>query len=88
MMINEAILFINLRTFLSKNELELLNERIIFHGIKALMLENQHTEIYSEFESKIVVDQHFVEYRSTYQSGSSSSTQGGFCSNGFGAVTF
>lgn len=88
MMIDEAILFINLRTFLSKNELELLNERIIFHGIKTLMLENQYAETYSEFESKIVVDQHFIEYRSTYQPESSSSMQGRFCSNGFGTVTF
>lgn len=88
MMIDEAVLFINLRTFLSKKELELLNERIIFHGIKTLMLENQHAEIYSEFESKIVVDQHFIEYRSTYRPESSSSTQGRFCSNGFGAVAF
>lgn len=88
MVISEAILFINLRTFLSKNDLEMLNERIIFHGLKVLMLENQHVEIYSEFESKTVVDQHFVEYRSTYRSGSPSSAQGRFCSNGFGAVTF
>ena len=88
MMVNAAILFINLRTFLTKNELELLNERIIFHGIKTLMLENQHAEIYSEFESKIVVDQHFIEYSSTYRPESSSSTQGRFCSNGFGAVAF
>lgn len=88
MMVNEAILFINLRTFLTKNELELLNERIIFHGIKTLMLENQHAEIYSEFESKIVVDQHFIEYSSNYRPESSSSTQGRFCSNGFGAVAF
>lgn len=88
MKINEAILFINLRTFLSKNDLEMLNERIIFHGIKVLMLENQHAEVYSEFESKMMVDQHFIEYRSTYRSESPSSTQGRFCSNGFGAVTF
>lgn len=88
MMISEAILFINLRTFLSKNDLEMLNERIIFHGLKVLMLENQQAEIYSEFESKMVVDQHFIEYRSTYRSGNPSSTQGGFCSNGFGAVAF
>lgn len=83
-----TLVFVNLRTFLSKNEIEELNRSIIFHRIKVLMLENTDSSIYDEFDSKRVVDQHFIEFDSSYQSECTSSSQGRICSNGFGAVAF
>lgn len=88
MAIDEVLLFVNLKTFLSKNDLEQFFDRVIFHGIRVLLLENQHSQIYNELESKTVVDQHFIEYNVTFQSACPPSTQGRFCSNGFGAVTY
>lgn len=86
--IDETILFVNIRTFLSKRDAIELNERVFFHGMKVLMLENRDLAIYDDIERKVVVDQHFVEYVISHQPECPSSSQGRFCSNGFGAVTF
>lgn len=88
MTIDKAILFINLKTFLTKNELIMLQERLIFHGISALLLENYDSPFYLDCEKKYIVDQDFVEYVFENQSDCASSAQGGICSIGFGAVTF
>ncbi len=85
---NRALLFVNLKTFLSKKDLNELYSRILFHGIPVLLLENQESEIYEEFEQKIIVDQHFVEYIIEKTSEGPSPVQRRICSNGFGAVTF
>lgn len=66
MAIDEAILFVNLKTFLSKNDLEVLCGHIVFHRLKVLMLENLHTGVHCGVESEIVVDQHFLEYEIAY----------------------
>lgn len=70
--VDEVILFINLKTFLTKNELVQLYERAFFLGIRILLLENRDAEIYSDYEKKIVVDQHFIEYEMSCQSDCSS----------------
>ena len=88
MAIDEVLLFINLKTFLTKKELQQFIERAFFREIKVLLLENQHAIIYDDLESKTTVDQHFIEYSSIYQSDCSPSSQGRICFNGFGAVTF
>lgn len=88
MSIDKVILFINLKTFLTKNELMMLQERLIFHGISAFLLENYDSPFYLDCEKKYIVDQDFVEYVFENKSECTSSTQGGICSIGFGAVTF
>lgn len=88
MAIAETLLFVNLKTFLTKNELSSVYERLFFHGIRALLLENHESEYYNELERKTVVDQHFIEYEIIGWSEGPSSAQGGICSNGFGAVAF
>lgn len=88
MAIDEVLLFVNLKTFLTKNDLKLFFDRIFFHGLRVLLLENQYSQVYNEFERKIVVDQHFIEYNAVSRSACSPSTQGRICSNGFGAVAF
>lgn len=86
--VNETFLFVNLKTFLSRNELKQLFRTLIFHGIRAIMLENREVGIYSEFEQKTVVDRDFIEYQVSGWSDDPSLSQGRICSNGFGAVTF
>lgn len=88
MAIVETLLFVNLKTFLTEKELSSVYERLFFHGIRALLLENHESKHYNELERKTVVDQHFVEYEIIGWSESPSSTQGGICPNGFGAVAF
>lgn len=85
---NRTLLFVNLKTFLSRKDLSELYSRVLFHGIPTLLIENQKSEVYDDFEQKIVIDQHFVEYVIEKSSECPSSTQRRICSNGFGAVTF
>lgn len=88
MSIDKVFVFINLKTFLTKSELIELQERLFFHKIGALLLENQYSPAYKECEQEYVVDRDFVEYVFNNKSDCTSSTQRGICSNGFGAVTF
>ncbi len=88
MEIDKAIVFINLKTFLTKNDLERLHDRLFFHRMRALLLENHDAPFYEDVESKYVVDQDFVEYVFDGKSEFPSSSQGRICSNGFGAVSF
>ncbi len=88
MQIEEVLLFVNLKAFLTQNEFEEFAERLFFHRIPSLILETIDFPIYSCHEEKIVIDQHFIEYVVTSQIDRPSSTQGRICSNGFGAVTF
>lgn len=84
--VNEALLFMNLKTFLTENEQKELFRHVVFHRIKTLLLENHDAIIYSEYERKMVVDRDFIEYATTGWSVSPSLSQEGFCPNGFGAV--
>ena len=88
MQLREVLLFVNLGTFLSKNEMEEFGRRIFFQELSVLLLEQRSYAQVCEHESKIHVDQHFLEYATASQSDCTFSSQRGFCSNGFGAVTF
>lgn len=86
--INKVLVFVNLKTFLTESELLKFNERLFFHGMAALLLENQASRFSGKIAREYLVDRDFIEY--IFEKGSEfpSSSQGGFCSNGFGAVTF
>lgn len=86
--LNETLLFVNLKTFFTENELVELYKKLLFYGIGSLLLENRDAVVQYEFERKTVIDQHFLQYEVACQSESPSSSQGRICSNGFGAVTF
>ncbi len=86
--IDKVLVFVNLKTFLTKNEMAALNDRLVFHGIAALFLEGSSSRLDREVEKEYVVDRDFVEYMYIGRSECSFPSQGEFCSNGFGAVTF
>ena len=88
MQLREVLLFINLETFLSKNEMEEFDKHVFFQELSVLLLEQRSYDQVCDNESKVHVDQHFLEYATAFQSDGTSSSQRGFCSNGFGAVTF
>ena len=83
-----VLLFVNLKTFFGENDLLELYGRMIFHGIRAILIENQNAPFYNDFERKVIVDQHFIEYEATNWSESAPLPQKRICFNGFGAVTF
>lgn len=85
---DKVIVFVNLKTFLTKNELLELNDRFFFHGMGALLLENHESVLHEGIEQEYVVDRDFVEYVVKSESECLSFSQEGFCSNGFGAVAF
>lgn len=87
-MVGKVLVFVNLGTFLTEIDLLRLNERLFFHEIGALLLENLAFELDSSVALEYVIDQDFVEYVFTGKSECPSSSQGGFRSNGFGAVAF
>lgn len=88
MAIEEVLVFVNLKTFLTVSELNDLYSRVFLRGIRVLLLENHESRTYHEIERKTVVDQHFIEYESIPWSGCPSPSQRRICPNGFGAVTF
>ena len=83
-----VLLFVNLKTFFGENDLLELYGRMIFHGIRAILIENQNAPFYNDLERKVIVDQHFSEYEATNWSESTPLPQKRICFNGFGAVTF
>ena len=58
---NKILTFVNLKTFLTKSELERFYEYIFFSKIRVLLLENKVDESYYKYEQKNTVDQHFLE---------------------------
>lgn len=57
----KAIIFVNLKLFLTKNELVQLYERALFSGISLLLVENIGDDNLVEKERKYVIDQDFLE---------------------------
>lgn len=57
----KAIAFVNLKTFLTKNELESFFEYIFHSGLTVLLLENKRDTAVCNHERKVVVDLHFLE---------------------------
>lgn len=62
MSLEKVLVFINLKTFLNEKDFKRFLERVFFHKIKVLMIENKASLAHSSLEKKIVVDQHFLEY--------------------------
>lgn len=58
----KAIAFVNLITFLTKNELEKLYEHVFFLNLCVLLLENKHDSSSYEHEHKLVVDLQLLEH--------------------------
>ena len=81
MSIDRVIVFINLKTFLTKNELTELQDRLFFHGIRALLVERYSSSWDEECVRKYLVDRDFVEYVFKGRSDCPSSSQGRICSN-------
>lgn len=57
----KVITFVNLKTFLTKNELKALFEHVFYSKISVLLLENIRDEMVYDYEHKITVDLHFLE---------------------------
>lgn len=62
MNLKKVLVFINLRTFLSEDDFDSFLERVFFHKISVLMIENELNCWIHALEKKVVVDQHFLEY--------------------------
>lgn len=59
----KVICFVNLKTFLTKNELDQLYEHIFFLKLKVLLLENKHDNSSYEHEQKMAIDLQFLEHK-------------------------
>ena len=59
----KVICLVNLKTFLTKNELEQLYEHIFFLKLKVLLLENKCDDSLYEHERKMAIDLQFLEHR-------------------------
>ena len=59
---NKILVFVNLKTFLAKNDIERFYKHVFFSGVRVLMLENKTDDHRYEYEQKNVVDQHFLEF--------------------------
>lgn len=59
---SKTLLFVNLKTFLSKSDLIELYEQAFFLGSALLLLENKRDDTSYEREVKTRIDQHFIEY--------------------------
>lgn len=58
----KTIVFVNLKTFLTKTELETFYEHVFFLKLSVLLLENKRDDTRYDHESKTIVDLHFLEY--------------------------
>lgn len=61
MALKQVVVFVNLKTFLSENEVREVYERVFFHRFKVLVLESSHDSIAYVRERKTLVDQDFLE---------------------------
>lgn len=58
----KAIVFVNLKTFLTKKEIQMLYDHVFFLKSSLLLLENKPDSISYEHERKLTVDLQFLEY--------------------------
>lgn len=61
MALKQVIVFVNLKTFLSENEIRDVYERVFFHRFEVLLLESRHDSISYDYEQKTLIDLHFLE---------------------------
>ena len=59
---HKVFVFVNLKTFLTKNELERLYEHIFYTKSLVLLLENKQDKEAYRYERKYTIDQDFLEY--------------------------
>lgn len=59
--LEKVLVFVNLKTFLGKMEFEQFVDRVFFHEMQVLLLENKLCDINYNHESKMRIDQHFLE---------------------------
>ncbi len=57
----KVISFVNLKTFLTENELKALYEYVFYSKLSVLLLENKADGMVYDYERKITVDLHFLE---------------------------
>ncbi len=57
----KVLTFVNLKTFLTENDLKALFEHVFYSKLSVLLLENKPDEIVYDYEHKITVDLHFLE---------------------------
>ena len=60
--LEKAIIFVNLKTFLTRNEIQRLYEHCFFTKRKVILLENKRDDNEYEYERKTVIDLDFLEY--------------------------
>lgn len=58
----KTIVFVNLKTFLTENELKTLYDHVFFLKLSILLLENKKDSMTYEHESKLTVDLQFLEH--------------------------
>lgn len=58
----KTLVFVNLKTFLTKNELKLFYGHVFYTGIHVVLLENKQDSNSYQYERKYTVDQDFLEY--------------------------
>lgn len=61
MRLKKMLVFVNLKTFLTENEFQQFLDRVFFHDLEVLLLENKPSEINFDTEDKMIIDQHFLE---------------------------
>ena len=58
----KILVFVNLKTFLTKNELKLFYEHVFYTGTHVVLFENKQDNNSYQHERKYTVDQDFLEY--------------------------
>ena len=58
----KVIVFVNLKTFLTKSEVKALFDYVFYSKMKVLLLENKRDEVVYDYERKMIVDLQFLEY--------------------------
>lgn len=59
--LKRTLLFVNLKLFLTENELELFFEQAFFSRLSILLIENAHDDTCHLHERKYTIDQDFLE---------------------------
>ena len=58
----KAIVFVNVKTFLTNNEVKALFDHVFYSKMKVLLLENKCDGNVYDYERKMIVDLHFLEH--------------------------
>ena len=58
----KTITFVNLKTFLTENELKVLYDHVFFLKLSVLLLENKKDNMTYDHEHKLTVDLQFLEH--------------------------